>query len=251
MRRQQIVIFLSSLALIGFFSLAYSARVMADLTTLYQNPGDAFGVELVLTPKNFISAADSTQQQTLVKTQNVVARRLENLHLAGAYSLEIQGGHLIVKLPDHENMPYIASIISSVGEIEFIDGGAAAPPVGQQVQTAPQANPEANVYQTLFTTQEIEAAVPPDPSTGQIFYQLTLDPTSVEHFAKFIKDQPEHYICMVMDERVINCSVMYHWSGNTIEILPGLSSGAAISLADLGIFLDSGPLPMPFNIITH
>ena len=32
---------------------------------------------------------------------------------------------------------------------------------------------------------------------------------------------------MVMDEQVINCSMMHHWSGNTVEILPGLSSGVA------------------------
>jgi len=40
---------------------------------------------------------------------------------------------------------------------------------------------------------------------------------------------------------------MYHQAGNTIEILPGLSSGTFLSLADLAIFLESGPLPEPLQ----
>jgi hypothetical protein len=41
---------------------------------------------------------------------------------------------------------------------------------------------------------------------------------------------------------------MYHLTGNTLEILPGLSSDTVISLADLAIFLESGPLPVPFVV---
>jgi hypothetical protein len=33
--------------------------------------------------------------------------------------------------------------------------------------------------------------------------------------------------------------------------LPNLGSGTAISLADLAIFLESGPLPAPLNVITN
>jgi hypothetical protein len=54
-----------------------------------------------------------------------------------------------------------------------------------------------------------------------------------------------------MDGQVLNCSVMYHQAGNSIEILPGLSSGTGISLVDLAIFLESGPLPVPLAAEIH
>ena len=67
----------------------------------------------------------------------------------------------------------------------------------------------------------------------------------------FVETEPGGYICMVMDGQVLNCSVMYHFAGNSIEILPGLSSGTGISLADLAIFLESGPLPVPIEAEIH
>jgi preprotein translocase subunit SecD len=119
------------------------------------------------------------------------------------------------------------------------------------VRTSPQADPQENVYRTLFVGQEIEAAKLPDSTTGQIFYQLTLQPAAAKRLTTFVETEPDGYICMVMDGQVLNCSVMYHQSGNTIEILPGLSSGTGISLADLAIFLKSGPLPMPLEAEIH
>ena len=58
------------------------------------------------------------------------------------------------------------------------------------------------------------------------------------------------FVCLAIDGEVINCSTMYHWSGTMIKILPDLGSGAGISLADLAIFLESGPLPTPLRVIT-
>ncbi len=250
MRGRQFIIFLTILLLIGLFSLAYSARALADLTTFYQDPADSWGVELILSPDTVVSSATATEPVDLLQAQQVVARRLDKLHLAGSYSVVVQDDRLVARLPDSENMPYIVSIISSVGKIEFINGGTTSPPIGQRVKTAVEANSDDNVYQTMFTGQDVETAMPPDPATGQIFYQLTLKPAAVERVARFVETQPDHYICMVIDEQVINCSMMYHWSGHTIEILPGLSSGTAISLADLAVFLDSGLLPIPLKVIT-
>jgi hypothetical protein len=43
---------------------------------------------------------------------------------------------------------------------------------------------------------------------------------------------------------------MYHWSGETLEILPNLGGDADLSLADLAIFLSSGPLPVSLEVVT-
>ena len=236
MRKRHLIIFLLALLLFGLFSVSYSAQVIADLRTFYQDPRDGLEVDVVLKPQT----SAGTNQIDLATTQQTVERRLHNLYLAGTYTIVPQNNQLIVKLPHDQNIPYVALVISSVGEIEFIDGGKDSPPVGQTA-----ASPQ--TYQTLFTGQEIESAEPPDSAAGQIFYRLTLQPAASERLATFIQTQPQRYICMVVDGQVLNCSVMYHQAGNTMEILPGLSSGTFLSLADLAIFLESGPLPEPLQ----
>jgi preprotein translocase subunit SecD len=237
------------LLLISIFSLTYGVQALADLKGLYQNSPDALKAELILSPRPMTSSV-MLDDTTLLAAQEVVDQRLENLHLAGTYTVTPQGEQLLVKLPQSENMPYITSVLSSIGEIEFINGGSESPPIGRTVKTATQApaKPDQNIYQTLFTAQDIESVTPPDSATGQIFYQLTLRPAAVERLGGFIEKPGSDYICMVMDEQVLNCSMMYHWLGNTVEILPGLSSGTVISLADLGIFLNSGPLPILLQV---
>jgi preprotein translocase subunit SecD len=117
------------------------------------------------------------------------------------------------------------------------------------VEIGLEADPERHVYPLLFSGHEIREVVPPDPETGEIFYQLSLQPEAAQRFADFAETN-EGYICLAIDGEVINCSTMYHWSGTMIKILPDLGSGANISLADLAIFLESGPLPAPLRVIT-
>lgn len=249
MSKRQLIVFFIALLLFSLLSLLYSSQVIADLKQLYQDPQVTLGAELTLRPQ---AAAPSIATQTdLATIQEAVAQRLEHLYLAGTYSVTAQDDRLVVNVSRNENLPYVASIVSSIGEIAFIDGGAESPPIGQTVQTGTQADPGANVYRILFTGQEIEAANLPDSTTGQIFYQLILEPAAAERLATFVESDSGRYICMVMDGQVLNCSVMYHFAGQTMEILPGLSSGGGISLADLAIFLESGPLPVPLEAEIH
>jgi preprotein translocase subunit SecD len=247
--KRHLLIFMFTFLLIGIFGLTFGSQVLADLKTLYQNPADVFRAELVLSPKSTSQAGrPPVEGITLAAARQVVDQRLDSLHLAGTYQVMPQGNQLLVKLPQSENMPYIASVLASVGEIEFIDGGAVSPPINQMVTTSAWPNPNQGIYQTLFTGREIRSVASPDTATGQIFYQLTLEPAVTERLGDFIDQSPSDYICMVMDGHVLNCSLMYHWSGTTLEILPSLSSGTAISLSDLAIFLASGPLPAPFEV---
>jgi preprotein translocase subunit SecD len=249
MGKRQLMAFFIALLMFSMLSLLYSSRVIADLKQLYQDPPATLGAELILRPQ---TADTSIAAQTdLATIQEAVSQRLDHLYLAGTYSVTTQNDRLVVNLSGSENLPYVASVLSSIGKIAFVDGGTEAPPIGQAVQTSTQADPQANVYRILFTGQEIEAAKLPDSTTGQIFYQLTLQPAAAERLATFVEAEPGGYICMVMDGYVLNCSVMYHQAGNSIEILPGLSSGTGISLADLAIFLESGPLPVPLEAEIH
>jgi hypothetical protein len=166
------------------------------------------------------------------------------------YEVQAANEGVEVILPDHENMAYIINIISRVGEVEFINGGQRTPPLGEQVEIGAEIASGDRVYPLLFSGHEIREVIPPDPETGEIFYQLSLQPEAAQRFADFAQAK-EGYICLAIDGEVINCSTMYHWSGTVVKILPDMGSGANISLADLAIFLESGPLPVPLRVITN
>jgi preprotein translocase subunit SecD len=226
-------------------SLIYSSRALADLV-FYPVPADGLHDRIVLRPPPAVLANETDLETDLLIARQVVARRLEQLNLSGTYRLIAQDDQLTIILPDYEKTPYIVDIITHVGEIEFIDGGAASPPLGREIQTGLQTDPDQGVYRVLFSARGVEAVVPPD--SGQIFYRLILNAAAAQQFADFMATQPGHYVCMVIDKQVINCSAMYHWTDNTLDILPSLGSGAVVSLADLAIFLDSGPLPVPLQV---
>jgi preprotein translocase subunit SecD len=240
-------IFTIALALIGISSLIYSSKALANIV-FYPLSDDVLKTKVILKPDTTSSPDAAILEGDLLDARQVVARRLDQLNLSGPYYLVNQSGQLAVTLPESEKMPYIINIITHVGEIEFIDGGIESPPLGQQIKTGFQANPGQNIYPVLFTGQEVEEVVPPDSATGQIFYRLNLNPAAAHRFADFVETQPDHYVCMVIDKQVINCSIMYHWNHKRLDILPNLSSGAVISLADLAVFLDSGPLPVPLQV---
>jgi len=130
--------------------------------------------------------------------------------------------------------------VSHVGQIEFIDGGATSPPLGRWVRQ--------DGYDVLFTAQDVEAMTPPNTETGQIFYRLSLTPAGSQQMAEFVANQNDHYVCMVDDRQVINCSSMYHLTNDSLDILPSLGSGNMISLNDLAVFVKSGPLPIPLTV---
>ena len=239
-------IFTIALALIGISSLIYSSKALANIV-FYPLPEDALKTRVILKPNPSASLNAAILESGLSDARRVVDRRLDQLNLSGPYYLTSQPGQLAVTLPESERVSYVVNIITHVGEIEFIDGGAESPPLGRKIQTGLQANPDQNIYPLLFASQEVEEVIPPDSTTGQIFYRLALNPAAAHRFSDFVETQPDHYVCMVMDKQVINCSIMYHWNQNMIDILPNLSSGAVISLADLAVFLDSGPLPVPLK----
>jgi preprotein translocase subunit SecD len=236
-------IFTVVLLLIGLLSLVYSTRALADLI-FYPVAIEGFQTQVVLHPKpaaGVISAAD------LSEARAVVARRLDQLQMPGSYRLIAENGQLSLTLPATEQTPYVIDLVSHVGQIEFIDGGTNSPPLGRWVQTHAQpAVPDA--YRVLFTAQDIEAVTPPDTEAGHIFYRLSLTASGQQRVADFVAGGQGNYVCMVIDQQVINCSSMYHLSENTLDILPSLGSGNMISLNDLAVFVESGPLPVPLAV---
>lgn len=210
---------------------------------------DNASVKIKLTPDQSVNLPKVKLEASPVQLQQVVTLRLAQLKLK-SYEVQAANEGVEVILPDHENMAYIINIISRVGEVKFINGGQRTPPLGEQVEIGAESASDSRIYPLLFSGDEIREVVPPDPETGEIFYQLSLQPEAAQRVADFAQAK-EGYICLAIDGEVINCSTMYHWSGTVIKILPDLGSGANISLADLAIFLESGPLPVPLRVVTN
>jgi hypothetical protein len=246
--KRQLVIFLLSLVLISVFTLGYHPRVLADWILLSPTVVDNSSVKIKLTPDQSANLSKVTLEASPAQFQEVITLRLAQLKLK-SYEVQADGEGVEVILPDHENMAYIINIISRVGEVEFINGGQRTPPLGEKVEVGAEIGPAGQVYPLLFSGHEIREVTPPDPESGEIFYQISLQPEAAQRVADFAEAK-EGYICLAIDGEVINCSMMYHWSDTMIKILPDLGSGSGISLADLAIFLESGPLPTPLKVIT-
>ena len=247
MKRQFAILLIASVT-ITVVGLIYGTRIITDLTVLYPIAiDDAPGTKIVLQPKHSISSEKEYQLDAL-DTQRIITQRLNQLQLSENYKVTIKNDQLEVTLPSSEETPHIINIITKIGEVAFVDGGETVPPIGQFIEVS---NNSKSGYQTLFSGQDITTIIPPDSDTGDIFYQIELQPAAARRFADFVQNNPNGYACLAVDKQIINCSKMYHLSDNTLDILPSLSGETDIKLSDLAIFLKSGPLPVSLEVITN
>ncbi len=246
--KRQFAIFLIVSVVMAVWGLTYLSGVVADFT-VYPTTIDGSGTRIVLRPN--VVSPNGKYVLDVQDSQRVIKQRLEQMHLTGPSEVTVHGNQLAVRLPNNKNTPYVINIITHVGEVEFIDGGNISPPVGKIVNTGAESAYEENVYQTLFTGQEISTIVPSDPAAGDIFYQIELKPAAAQRVANFTNAETNTYACLAIDKQVINCSEMYYLSGNTLDILPKLNAATNIGVADMAIFLRSGPLPMSLEVVTN
>ena len=122
------VAILAVLLLMGAVSLVYGSRALADLSA-FDPAANILETKLILSPDTIIPG---NQEIELIEARPIIARRLDKLGLDGPYRLVIRNDQLEVTLPQGQNIPYIASVITSVGEIVFINGGKESPPWGKQ-----------------------------------------------------------------------------------------------------------------------
>lgn len=240
--KRQFAIFAATMMLITVVGLMSVPRVLADLVAYLPGSVEMLGTTFTL------QAADPTLDTAdLLQARHIMARRLDQLNLTGTYEIVVlpEQNQLQVTLPENENSARVINVITHIGEIAFIDGGPESPPIGDRVSLVAHPSDRSLDYQSLFTGQDIDQIIAPDTNTGELFYQVKLQQDAAAHF----NVPGKNYVCLVLDEVVTNCSKMYHWSGSTLEILPNLGDDTGISLLDLGIFFNSGPLPAPFEVV--
>jgi preprotein translocase subunit SecD len=245
--KSQFAIFLIASLFIAVAVLSYGTKVAADITQADPVLIDQPGVKIVLGPKNGADPA-AAPKEYMLEAQRVINRRLDQLQ-PGTFDITVKHSQLEVHLPDQADLPAIIDIITRPGKVEFIHGGPDIPPVGQELETGPAAPAEGKRYQTLFRGRDIVAVHLPD--SGDIFYQIILHPATAGRMTDFMENNAGDYICLVIDREMINCSKIYYWSGQSLDILPNIGGATPLTLADLAIFLNSGPLPAPLEVVTE
>jgi hypothetical protein len=240
--KRQVAIFLAASLVITVVGLMAVPQTFADLTTMLPGKGDVLGTTFTLQPKNV-----SLDKLELADAQRIMSRRLDQLNLTGPYKIVLlpEADQLRVTVPENNDTPHVINVITHVGDIAFIDGGAASPPIGEKISLSAHAEDQLSDYQPLFTGTDIDMVLAPETNNGDLFYQIKLQADA----ASRLNLAGNTYVCLVLDETVTNCSKMYHWFGDALEILPNLSDDTGISLLDLGVLFDSGPLPAPFEVV--
>ncbi len=244
--KRQFAIFLFASGLIALFGLTLVPRTLADLAVFYPSAMDMNSVVVTLSPNESTVATPAE----LVNTEKILTQRLEQLNPDGPYTVQTVNNQLQVTLPRTIDTPYIADLVSHVGEIEFVIGTTDIPAIGQQIATSenPEAIDEMPVFETLFTGQEIAEVIPPGAAPGDIFYQISLSPSALERLDN-IDVQESNCICIVLDNEVTHCSTMYHLADNTLNILLNVDSSTNIDPGDLAVLFNSGPLPVPLEVV--
>jgi preprotein translocase subunit SecD len=221
----------TTILLIGVIILGYVPRSIASTELVPASSSTALTAQLILKP------AVDTEETVLSKAAHVIKERLTQTNLDGTFVVSVVSGHIQVDLSEGKDAPYIKNLITKVGQIEFVDGGNDSPPLNEIT--------ESGNYAALFASDDVtQFELPAD---GDIFYQLTLNPES--HPTTFSQEKPNNYICMAMDGKIANCSSMYYWTSNRLQILPNLSGGSGLTMNTLMIFINSGPLPIPLEIV--
>ena len=132
--KRQFSIFLLSLVLIAGFTLGYNPRVLADWVLLSPTVVDHTSVKIELTPAQSANLSQLRLEAAPAEVQEVITQRLAQMQLK-AFEVKPLAEGVEVTLPNQENTAYIISVISRVGDVEFVDGGQSTPPLGQQITT--------------------------------------------------------------------------------------------------------------------
>jgi hypothetical protein len=218
------------LLLVGGMVLSYVPNSIAATSSTLAI--DVFGAHLVLQPTTL--EASPTE---LAQIQAILTTRLTQAKLNGAFEVKVVAQHIEVNLSEGQDAPIAAPLMSHVGQIQFIAGG---------IDTSPLDNKVSANYPTLFTSNQVTDFTL--PKSGDIFYRLGLNDVAATHMATFNATQPRHTICMVMDGELLNCSSMYYWSKNSLEIVPNLSGDSSVTMSNLALFIKSGALPLSLRL---
>jgi len=217
---------------VGLVILFNVSRSSATTSLLPQSLTNAIEAHLVLRPQS-----NTFNQSDLNQAGKVIEKRLQLAGLNGSFEVLVEADYITMQLSEGRSLPYIKTLITNIGQIEFIDGGL-------DINTLPHdSSVESRI---LFTNNHVQSFVP--PTNGDMFYNLVLTPMAVKQMDTFLIENSNHHICIAIDSEVANCSSMYHWSANNLSIIPNLGGTNNMAMNELMIFVKSGALPFSLEL---
>jgi preprotein translocase subunit SecD len=94
------------------------------------------------------------------------------------------------------------------GYVEIVDGGTQFLPIGANVKTGSQANPDQDVYQAVLTSDDFVSAQAHTNSKGRPVIEFTLTSSGDARLAAFTAELPSYYLCLAVDGQVVNCPIV-------------------------------------------
>jgi preprotein translocase subunit SecD len=191
-------------------------------------------------------AAQPVSQQQLAAAGSVLRFRLQLLSVPGAsWSVSSSGDARLVVLGQAGGAAeQVLAAASQVGHVEVVDGGTEFLTVGSRVKTGPQPLPDQGVYEAVLDADQFMAAEAGMGASGRPVIKFSLTPAGDAHLARHTGQQPGYYLCLVVDQRVVNCPILYTPLVNRQGVIE-LTGDASLDQAhQLAVWLRSGPLPV-------
>jgi hypothetical protein len=196
-----------------------------------------------------LEAVEPADAEDMAAAADVLQQRLSTyLEDDIALDLAVEGEQLSISLPPGVEPSLLLAEAGRIGRIELVDGGTQFLATGSRVKTAPQPNPDQNVYQAVLTNQDFETVQAQVNGQNRPVIHFTLTPAGDARLAAHTAELRGYYLCLVVDSRVMNCPILRtpltQRTGN-IELTGNATIDDARALT---VLLRSGPLPVLFKL---
>jgi preprotein translocase subunit SecD len=229
----------------GFLSVTGAFQQNPD-TLLRQQGGYRFTLQASCPP----SLPGCDVSALLSATSDTLTHRIADALQITSAQVRRQGDtQLVVYLPGLTDPTGASDLLSTRGVFEIIDTG------GQQLASGASVAGEtctsgcdANHFQIIFDGSEIDpnsVAAQLDPNSGQPILTFAFAGTARDRFAQYTQSHIGEYLTMVLDDTVLNASVIESAITSSGEITGFTSVADAQRLA---AYLKDGALPLAITV---
>lgn len=162
---------------------------------------------------------------------------------SGLWKWWISGDGLVVLGPHGPVSAALEGEAGSPGRLELVEGGTEFLPVGAQVDTGNNANPERAIYAVVLTAEHFAAAQAAMGHNGRAVIAFVLTPDGDERLAAHTV-QEGYYLCLLLDGRVAGCPVVRTPLVERRGAMEFLSNVTLAQAQRYAALLNSGPLPV-------
>jgi preprotein translocase subunit SecD len=197
----------------------------------------------------FIFHAKCPQAQPKCDIQSVMPQVVDNINRRIAQGLAVSeasvrasGDNVLVELPGFTNAAQASALLGQTGEMNIIDTGSTAVPVGTVVTPGQ--------YPVKFTganldTNQISAGL--DSSSGKPIVTFAFKGAAKAGFATYTAQNVGNFLTVTLDNKVINSAQIQSEIDGPGQIT---GIGTITDAQNLAALLKYGALPLPLNVVS-